>query len=116
MQGWIGVDFDGTLAEYHGFDGLNLGEPVPEMIDRVKRWLEEDREVKIVTARISEPDPELRTRAVETIHDWLEEHLGQVLEVTNEKDFGMIELWDDRCVAVETNTGRPLSPSRAGLD
>lgn len=34
--------------------------------------------------------------------------LGRVLIITNEKDYGMIELWDDRCVQVEINTGRRM--------
>jgi len=46
-------------------------------------------------------------RAVEA---WCREHLGRVLPVTCVKDWAMIELWDDRSVAVETNTGHQLSP------
>ena len=33
-------------------------------------------------------------------------HIGQELEVTCTKDFGMIELWDDRAIRVEKNTGK----------
>ncbi len=32
-------------------------------------------------------------------------HIGKELEITNVKDFGMIELWDDRAVQVIPNTG-----------
>lgn len=39
-------------------------------------------------------------------------YLGTVglagLEVTDRKDFSMIELWDDRCIQVRFNTGEPI--------
>ena len=35
LSGWIGVDLDGTLAEYHGWNGGAIGEPVPAMLARV---------------------------------------------------------------------------------
>lgn len=38
--GWIGVDLDGTLAVYKGWNGPeHIGEPIPIMIDRVKLWI-----------------------------------------------------------------------------
>jgi hypothetical protein len=40
------------------------------------------------------------------IEMWCLRHIGVVLPITNQKDYGMIELWDDRCVQVITNTGR----------
>lgn len=43
------------------------------------------------------------------IHQWLVAQGLPVLEVTNIKDFDMLELWDDRCVSVVTNTGLPCS-------
>lgn len=49
---WIGVDFDGTLAEkQEPFDPKSCGAPVEPMIERVKALLEEGREVRIFTAR-----------------------------------------------------------------
>jgi hypothetical protein len=39
------------------------------------------------------------------IEQWCERHIGQVLPVTNRKDYGLIEFWDDRCVQVIPNTG-----------
>lgn len=102
--GWIGVDLDGTLAEYHGWVGEDsIGDPVPAMIERVKKWLADGVTVKIFTARVCIPDAQ---RQIEVIQDWCEKHIGQRLEVTNIKDFGMFELWDDRCVQVQMNTGK----------
>ena len=56
---WIGVDLDGTLARYEQYEGpMSIGEPIPEMVDRVKAWLAAGREVRIFTARVSDPhDP-----------------------------------------------------------
>lgn len=100
MGGWIGVDLDGTLAEYNGWGGHEfIGRPVPAMLERVKRWLEKGREVRIFTARASDPE------GIEPIRAWLKANGLPDLAITNVKDFGMVELWDDRCVRVKPNTG-----------
>jgi len=117
---WIGVDLDGTLAVYEHYRGPNhIGEPIPEMVERVKRWIEEGRRVKVFTARVSQsiwrPRSENVFATAVAIQDWCEEHIGVRLEVTCIKDYAMSELWDDRVVAVEPNTGKMLSPSRRNL-
>jgi len=54
--GWIGVDLDGTLAIYTELTPLlKIGEPIPPMVDRVKRWIAEGHEVRIMTARMPFP-------------------------------------------------------------
>ncbi|OUU40905.1 MAG: hypothetical protein CBC16_05530 [Verrucomicrobia bacterium TMED56] len=101
---WIGVDLDGTLAEaepWKGFD--HIGRPVPMMMKRVKIWLEMGYRVKIVTARAQNPE-----LAVPPIREWLKKNDLPDLEITNAKDMDMIELWDDRCVQVIQNTGKPV--------
>jgi hypothetical protein len=101
MSGWIGVDLDGTLALYDGWRGPDhIGDPIPLMMERVKDWLAADRPVKIFTARASVPEQ------IPPIKEWLLKHGLPDLEITNVKDFSMIELWDDRCVQVVMNTGR----------
>ena len=50
-RGWIGVDLDGTLATHDGKRSQRIGAPIPAMVERVKMWLREGREVRIVTAR-----------------------------------------------------------------
>lgn len=101
MSGWIGVDLDGTLAHYDGWmGGDHIGEPIPEMLARVRVWLAKDRTVKIFTARAQIPDQ------IPPIKEWLRKHGLGDLEVTATKDFGMIELWDDRCIQVIPNTGK----------
>ena len=116
--GWIGVDLDGTLAHYEDWQGeLHIGEPIPAMVERIKNWLRCGIEVRIFTARVCMPDgvillgkdgtrmsvDEIRS----AIQDYTELLFGVRLKVTNEKDFGMIELWDDRAIRVRANTGEP---------
>lgn len=100
MAGWIGVDFDGTLAEY---STPTAGRPIAPMVARVKAWLADGVEVRIVTARAGLPD------MIPAVEAWCEQHIGRRLPVTDRKDFGMIELWDDRAVQVITNTGIPVA-------
>ena len=51
---WIGVDFDGTLVQDKAWEGPETcGEPIPLMINKVKIWLEDGKDVQIVTARAS---------------------------------------------------------------
>lgn len=110
---WIGVDLDGTLAYYEpggGYSEADIGPAISPMIRRVKRWLREGRTVKIMTARVS------HGRTDKYVRKWLDQHGLNACQITNEKDAGMLELWDDRAVAVERNTGRRLSPSTRGLD
>lgn len=110
-HGWIGVDLDGTLAYYDGWKGIeHIGAPVPAMLDRVKRWLTEGRQVRIFTARA------MQQEAVPYIQAWCLEHIGQVLRVTNIKDYAMIELWDDRAVGVVPNTGEIKSGYIESID
>jgi hypothetical protein len=107
--GWIGVDLDGTLAEYHGWKGVDvIGAPIPAMVERVKQWLAEGRDVRIFTARVATDDTLERLTARKHIAAWTLRHVGAELPATNVKDFGMVELWDDRAVTVEQNTGRAL--------
>jgi hypothetical protein len=103
-MGWIGVDLDGTLAHYHGWKGAHhIGEPVGAMLFRVKKWLADGKEVRVFTARAGVPE------MIPAVEEWCERHIGVRLQVTNVKDFAMIELWDDRCVQVLPNTGLTVS-------
>lgn len=103
-SGWIGVDLDGTIAHYTDWLGIeHIGEPIELMLNRVKEWLSQGVEIKIFTARCMTPE------AIPYIEAWCLKHIGQVLPVTNVKDFRMIELWDDRAVQVIINTGERVS-------
>lgn len=116
-SGWIGVDLDGTLAHYEGWNEGKIGEPVPAMAERVKQWLADGVNVRIFTARVAGLWLVGATEAVKKdaenqltlIRQWTELHFGEFLPVTAVKDFAMIELWDDRSISVEPNTGRVLT-------
>lgn len=113
MTEWIGVDLDGTLAEYHRGDlrmygNTHIGPPVPAMLARVKNWLERGFEVRIFTARVSEEHPGNLKAIREAIEAWCNIHIGQPLMITNVKDYSMIELWDDRAIQIIPNTGVPV--------
>lgn len=110
-KGWYGVDLDRTLAFFDHWRGPeHIGEPIPEMLERVKGWLKEGREVRIFTARVYHDGTPGRIREANhariAIYDWCWKYFGLHLLVTNVKDYDMIELWDDRARQVEENTGR----------
>lgn len=115
-EDWIGVDFDRTLATYPDQNDYSisitprLGMPVEAMVWRVKHWVAKGLKVKIVTARVAHSQPD-RLAQMQAIGYWCEKYLGFTLPVVSEKDYRMVELWDDAAVAVERNTGRRLSPS-----
>lgn len=110
MTGWIGVDLDGTLAKYDGWKGPeHIGEPIPLMVERVKAWLAEGKDVRIFTARVCSSQPAgMANLAMGAIQVWCKRHVGRPLAITSEKDWSMIELWDDRCVQVVPNTGHRI--------
>ena len=106
-EGWIGVDLDGTLAEYLGWQGMgHIGEPIAPMVERVKAWLAVGKDVRIFTARVcssqSQEDLDVFLREYTR---WCFQVFGRQLPVTSEKDWKMIELWDDRCVQIMPNIG-----------
>jgi len=105
---YVGVDFDGTLAEYHSWLGhTTFGAPIQKTVERVKGYLALGMTVKIVTARACQHE---ETKAsVAAIKAWCKEHIGQELEVTNQKDFGMMWLEDDRARQVLKNEGSFVS-------
>jgi hypothetical protein len=101
MNGWIGVDLDGTLAHYDGWKGPeHIGAPIPAMRARVQAWLAAGQRVKLFTARAQPADYAAH------VHRWLHEQGLGGLEVTNVKDFACIQIWDDRAVQVIANTGQ----------
>jgi hypothetical protein len=112
---WLGVDFDGTLAtwgcnwlgDYHA-----TGQPIPRMVDRVKKWIAEGEDVRIFTARMDGYHPTAGHVPAhvsrQIIEDWCLKHLGFILPVTNRKDYFCKAIYDDRAYRVEKDTGRLL--------
>ena len=90
-QGWIGVDLDGTLAYYDHWRGPHhIGDPIPAMLNRVKSWLAEGKDVRIFTARVEGgtvalsmglPDGETGREVHEVarhIQLWCQKHIGKI--------------------------------------
>lgn len=106
-NGWIGVDLDGTLAQWQaGHDSRHIGPPVEAMLARVKRWVSMGIEVRIFTARASVESH------IPPVQEWLKEHGLEGLQVTNVKDYRMLQLWDDRAIQVIPNTGELFKNSK----
>lgn len=114
----IAVDLDKTLAHYETWGDGEIGKPVPAMLAQVKEWIALGYEVRILTARVAD----LFANVVSTkgipnisrsdtmlqwikIHEWVLKHVGQELEITAVKSQDITEIWDDRAVRVEANTG-----------
>jgi len=124
MKEWIGVDLDGTLAYYYEWGRWDaIGDPIPEMVARIRTWLEENRLVKIFTARVGLDNgtclvtnrPFTNLEVATVIQDWCEKNVqkGWRPEVTAKKDYMMVELWDDRAIQVIPNTGQTVSEEMA---
>lgn len=100
-MGWIGVDFDDTLSEFQGL--YTAGPPIPRMVERVKTWLAEGRDVRIFTARVcGVVDVQ---QQIEIVSDWCAEHVGTVLPITATKDFSLDEIWDDKARGTPPRSG-----------
>jgi 16S rRNA C967 or C1407 C5-methylase (RsmB/RsmF family) len=103
------VDLDRTLAHFDVWEGpTHIGEPIPEMLKKVKTWLANGDKITIFTARISPDsrytklaDVEAATKAVKK---WCVKHLGQELGVTCQKTMFDV-LLDDRAEHIDANTG-----------
>lgn len=115
--GWIGVDWDRTMVEYHtnpqGYNALDHGDFLWPMVNRVKNWLAEGREVRIFTARVSgfddtEESREKLAAVVDSIHAKLAEVDIPKLDVTCIKDYKCDQIWDDIAVSMRPNTGTPV--------
>lgn len=99
-KGWIGIDLDGTLAHYDGWQGIeHIGEPILRMMTILRQHMDKGDTIKIFTARAH------GVEAIPHIRKWLIKHDLAGLEITNAKDFGMKLLYDDRCRQVIPNTG-----------
>ncbi len=99
-RGWIGVDLDQTLAYYDIWISMeHIGEPIPEMLKKVKAKLAEGVEVKIFTARAQ------MKQAIPIVKEWCIKHGLGDLDVTNVKDMNCVEIWDDRARQVIANRG-----------
>lgn len=101
-QRTIAVDLDGTLAHYEEFDPRYIGDPVPEMLARVKQWLKDGFRIVIFTARVADGKEE----TLSLIQNWIVEHIGEPLDITCRKTPDLEFLVDDKAIPIVKNTGR----------
>ena len=100
MAEWVGVDFDGTLCTLPGM------QPVPDMVERIRQFRAQGVEVRICTARVNpKHGNDHNSYHTKLIQSWCEQYLGERLPVVACKDYDMVVLYDDRAIAVKTNTG-----------
>jgi hypothetical protein len=113
-KGWIGIDLDRTVAYHEKWEGPGIiGEPITGIVEAAKLAMARGYEVRIFTARATPWRPVNELMVVHAaIREWTTRVFGRPLAATAVKDMDMIELWDDRAVGIEPNTGRFLSPSR----
>jgi|ERR1043166_978510 hypothetical protein len=98
MTAWVGVDLDGTLAEYDGWKGIeHIGQPKEWMRGYIQDLINRGVEVRVVTARVQEGYAALRY-----IEDWCLNVFGIRLQVTDCKDMDMVFLIDDRAYGPRT--------------
>lgn len=124
IEPWYGVDLDSTIA--HGDSkGYEIGAPIEKMIQQVKQWRKEGKDVRIVTARV---DGNTRAHspeelalignswnpllAIGEIERYCKQHIGEILPVTDRKDAGMQLLFDDKAIRVNKNTGEVCTGCR----
>lgn len=107
---WVGFDLDKTTAYFDRWRGAtHIGRPIPKIIRRIQRYLENGTQVKIFTARMADPDPTVTAAVERAIAQWTEEHVGIPLEATCVKDRDMIRCYDDKAVQVLENRGLIVS-------
>lgn len=116
-QSQVGVDFDRTLAVYTRYIDCDvLGDPIPLMVDTVKRHLDRGDQVVIFTARVH-PDhtTDEVMRAEAAIKAWCRLHIGVELPVTCMKSPKMHLIYDDRAVGIFPNTGERVDGQDGSL-
>ena len=109
-QTWVGIDLDGVLARHYWGDGIEqddliIGEPIPEMVQRVREIMAEGWEIRIFTARGAWATT-LERRAIQwKIDEWCLSVFGQTFKITNAKDPACHAIYDDLAFRVIRNTG-----------
>lgn len=98
----IAVDLDGTLAHYDRNKRGEIGEPISDMVQQVKRWQDEGHKIHIFTARVSSGETET---ARANIYAWLDQHGLSVESITATKHKHFGSFYDDKGFHVARNTG-----------
>lgn len=100
----IAFDLDGTLAEYHGWQGVeHIGKPIEPMVQLLLQHMRNGEKCYIFTARVSDEGDAGIARHY--IREWLRKNDLPFVEVTaiKRKDFDI--MYDDRAIRVKKNQG-----------
>lgn len=85
------------------------------MLERVKGWVAAGKRVKLFTARVAtDQDPFEVMEFKAAFRVWCAQHGLPDLPCTAEKNRYCLEIWDDRAVQVEPNTGRQVGADPLG--
>ena len=91
-MGWIAVEFEGTLFRIdRGFNGR----PVPRMIERIVRWRNEGKDIRIITSRVDHWD----------IDNWCRDNLGFELPIVSCFDDQIDQIWHSKSIQFIPNIG-----------
>lgn len=102
---YIGIDFDATLAHRKSGDSNRvLGEPIPQMLERVKSYVNNNIRVKIFTARAAHTGKALVSQLY-LLRNWMHKYGLPELEISNVKCDKLRLLIDDKACRCEKNTG-----------
>ena len=112
LGGTVLVDLDGTISCYSGkYVEGQIGSPIWSIVDLVNWKLKSGYVVKIFTARADSAVD------VAAIQKWLVEVCKlPPLEVTNKKDFSVVEIFDDRAYHVNFNEGKVIWTGSPGSE
>lgn len=99
MAIWVGIGFDGTLADHSEEATHKIGRPLHPAIDMVHALLAARIAVKIFTHRASDPAQR------ELVAAWLKRQKLDRCEITNAIDADCRVLIDARAFRVEWNEG-----------
>lgn len=98
----IAFDLDSTLAYWdESYGPLDIGPPLPKMVERLKRYLRQGYPCIIFTARAAQNSPHV----IKAIEEWTEKHIGVKLPVTATKWPNIARFYDDKAVGCIPNTG-----------
>lgn len=106
------VDLNGTLCHHEKgalvFDEAGnflIGKPINKMVRRVRRWLSEGMEVRIMSGSVGLGGDKAAS-AQKAIREWCREHFGRELKVTATITPRCIGIFNDKAHEVIRNTGR----------
>lgn len=111
-RSWVAFDWDRTVCYYSTWEdmGVKIGKPIRPIVARIQLFLAEDKyDVKIFTARACDANWH-REQDLAEIRRLCKEWFGRELEITCQKDFGCVAIYDDIAVPVMRNTGLVVLP------